>query len=129
MTVTLRSPAMESRCNGKVERAIRTWRGQVFSMKDHVETMIKQVILAESPILTWLVSHAAQVLNCYKVGQNGRTALEYITGHRLKSVIVPFGERVHFMIFPNKSEKVLTNWRSGVVRGDKRQDDGAHHRQ
>ena len=39
-TVPIRSPARESRCNGKVERAVRTWKGQFVAVKDHVETML-----------------------------------------------------------------------------------------
>ena len=115
--VTLRSPVRESRCNGKVERAIRTWRGQFVSLKDHLESQSEAVVPADSPVLTWLVMHAAQVLTCNKVGQNGRTAYEYITGHRLKSVIVPFGEKIHFMVAPSKTEKTLSNWKIGVYLG------------
>ena len=87
-------------------------------MKDHVETMVKRALAADSAILTWLVVHAAQVLNCYKVFDNGRTAYELITGHRLKSVIVPFGEKVHFMNAPSKTVKVLTNWKTGIYIGN-----------
>ena len=86
-------------------------------MKDHVETMVKRARAADSAILTWLVVHAAQILNCYKVFDNGRTAYELITGHRLKSVIVPFGEKVHFMNAPSKTVKVLTNWKTGIDLG------------
>ena len=64
-TVPIRSPARESRCNGKVERAVRTWRGQFVLMKDHVETMLGKELPANCAMLTWLVMHAAQTLNCY----------------------------------------------------------------
>ena len=66
-TAAIRSPVRGSRCNGKEERAVRTWRGQFVAIKDHVETMTKQEIPADSKILTWLVVHAAVSMNCYKV--------------------------------------------------------------
>ena len=79
--------------------------------------MLKQELSSDSAILTWLVVHAAQILNCYKVLENGRTPYEYITGHRLKAVTVPFGERVHFMTAPDKNAKKLTNWKTGIYLG------------
>ena len=116
-TVPIRSPVRESRCNGKVERAVRTWRGQFVAIKDHVETQIGKELSSDSAILTWLVMHAAQSLNCYRVLGNGRTPYELVTGHRLKAVAVPFGERVHFLIATDKTVKTLTSWRTGIFLG------------
>ena len=62
-TVAVRTPVRESRCNGKVERAVRSWQGQVAAMKDHVETLIKKEISADITIFTQLVVHDAETLN------------------------------------------------------------------
>ena len=116
-TVPVRSPARESKCNGKVEREVRTSRGQFVAMKDHVETMLGMELPANGAVPTWLVMHAAQTLNCYKVLETGRTPCELVTGHRPKAVAVPFGEKVHFLKAQSKTIKKLTNWKMGIFLG------------
>ena len=40
-TVPIDTPVKESKCNGAVERAVRTWQGQFRTLKDHLEHEIE----------------------------------------------------------------------------------------
>ena len=83
-TPIIQSPARESRCNGAVERAVRTWRNQVVSMKDFLQTQIKAELGADSVVLAWLINYAAEVMNHDKIQHNGRTAYEMVTCHKFR---------------------------------------------
>ena len=46
------------------------------------------------PVMAWLVSHAADVVNKFRVGSDGKTAYERAKGKTFKREVVEFGERV-----------------------------------
>ena len=53
------SPVEKSQANGAIERAIQSWEGQARTMKD---ARLRQPVLADHPIMTWLVEYAAVLL-------------------------------------------------------------------
>ena len=53
------SPVGESQSNGVVEKAIRDIEDQVRTLKDAAENRLNIRIGVKSPLLTWLVEHAA----------------------------------------------------------------------
>lgn len=95
-TCLVESPVRESKSNGKVERAIRTWRDQFRTLRHYYEHRVGDKLALEGPLSSWLVSWASEVLNKYKVRDSGRTSYEIITGHRTKHVVVGFGEKIFF---------------------------------
>ena len=95
-TALIESPVRESKSNGNVERAVRNWRDQYRTMRHYVEHRMKTKIANGSPLSTWLVAWAADVINKFRVRDNGRTAFELMTQHRCKHLVVGFAERVHF---------------------------------
>ena len=52
-TVPMEVPARESKANGAVERAVRTWQGQLQTLKSHFEPGIDMKLPREHPILQW----------------------------------------------------------------------------
>ena len=57
-----------------VERAVRNWRDQYRTMRHHVEHIMKKTVPNGSPLSTWLVTWAVDVINKFRVQSNGRTA-------------------------------------------------------
>ena len=55
-TVMLESPFLDSKANGAVERAVRSWAGQLRTIRHHVERRLKTSIPKDSAMMTWLVS-------------------------------------------------------------------------
>ena len=67
------SPVHDSASNGAVENTIQQVQGQFRTMKDSLESRIGARILEDSPIVPWLVMHAAQTINRYHVNADGCT--------------------------------------------------------
>ena len=95
-TVPMDSPVKESKCNGAVERAVRTWQGQFRTLKDHVEHELGEELGPRSSLWTWCAWWAAALLNRVKVTGTGRTPFELSTGHQAKTPIAAFGEKLHW---------------------------------
>ena len=57
------SPVHDSAWNGAVENTIQQVQGQFRTMKDSLESRIDARIPEDSPIVPWLVMHAAQTIN------------------------------------------------------------------
>ena len=72
-TCPIESPVRESKATGAMERAIRTWQGQLRALKSCFEQRIGQKLPAEDALLEWLVLWAAEILNCTRIRASGRT--------------------------------------------------------
>ena len=77
-TVPINVPVKESKGNGAVEKAIRTWQGQFRTLKDHLEYMIDTPLGPRHPALTWCAWWASLLLNRFRVTPNGRTPWEIV---------------------------------------------------
>ena len=77
-------PARESKANGGMERAVRTWAGQLRTFKSHLEYELKSTLPLHHPVFRWMDWWAAGILNRYAVRHHGRTAHEHATGHKTK---------------------------------------------
>ena len=85
-TSIIHSPGRESKSNGAVERGIQTWKGQMGTMRLHLEDRQKITINANHPLLSWLADWACEAVNKYKV-RDGRTAYELMTGNKVKHAV------------------------------------------
>ena len=84
-TIPIESPVRESKSNGRIERAIRTWQAQFRTMRHHLESRIAEKLKKDSAIIEWLIVWVADLLSKYKVHENGRTTYEMNTQHIWKS--------------------------------------------
>ena len=84
VTIPIESPVWESHCNGAAERAIKSWQGQMRTMKSHFEENIGAKLPVRHPLTGWLVLWGSVVLLKFVVRYCGRTAYDNITGHRVK---------------------------------------------
>ena len=78
----LESSVRDSKANGAAERPVRSWAGQLRTIRHHVESWLKTSIPKDSAMMTWLVSWAADVIFGYNGHSTGRTSHEWVTGHR-----------------------------------------------
>ena len=118
-TVMVESPVRESKSNGSVERAIRTWQGQFRTLRHQLEQRIGKKLKKGSAIMSWLVNFTSEVLSKYKVHSNGRTSYEMMVGHRCKQTVCGFAETVHFKTTTdkNRKNKMDTEWDIGIYIG------------
>ena len=118
-TVPLESPVAESKCNGAVEKAVRTWQGQFRTLKDHLEYEIGEELGPRSTIWTWCAWWAASLLNRVKVTTTGRTPYELYTGHKARVPVAAFGERILWRVPRARSGagKYDSEWDDGIFLG------------
>ena len=91
------SPVEDSRSNGYIERAIQTIQGQIRASKGALEARLKKHIESTHPGLPWLVAHAANTVNRYSVGPDGKTPYGRVKGKVFDRPVVEFGEEVWYM--------------------------------
>ena len=95
-TAFIESPVRQSKCNGRVERAIHNWRDQYRTLRHFLEHRMDTKLNEGSALSTWLVTWSAEVINKFRIQPSGRTSYELMTSHRCNHVIVGFGEQVFF---------------------------------
>ena len=70
------------------------------------------------PITTWIVNHAADVINKFQMGKDGKTSYERVKGKSFKKELVEFGERVFYRSGKlDKQHKLEPRWKQGVYLG------------
>ena len=67
-TRLIESPVRESKSNGHVERAVRNWRDEYSTIWHYLEHRMQKTMANKSPLSTWLVTLAADVINIFTVG-------------------------------------------------------------
>ena len=107
-TSMIEAPVRESKCNGKMERAVQNFQGQLRTLKLSLEDSIGAKIDVRSRIFGWLCTWACTSLNRYHVGVDGLTAFARVTGTQCSRPIAEFGEQVLWKRsvkrYPNKAD-------------------------
>ena len=112
------SPVYESKSQGKCERTVQKVQEQFRAMKDGLETRLGERIDSGNPIIPWIVSHAADTINRYHIGKDGKTANEKWKGKEFKRSTPETGETVHFLRAGTKGkEKGEVRWEEGCFLG------------
>ena len=73
-TIVTNPPAHDPQANGEAERAVQEVKAQIRCFKIGLEARIEASFDASLPFMEWLIPHAADVINRYLVGEDGRTA-------------------------------------------------------
>ena len=87
-----------SKSNGDAENAVKQVTKQLRTLKLCLERRIAKKIPTAHPLLTWLVEHAAWVLNTRIVGTDGVTAYHRTKGKSYAKRSIAFGEYVMCML-------------------------------
>ena len=112
------SPVGESQSNGEVERAVRTVKGQVRTMKEALDSRYGSRIPSDHPVIAWLPRHAAATVSRYQVGKDGKTAYERTKGKKFKREMAEFGECIWYLKQRSKgSTGMKGRWMEGIWLG------------
>ena len=71
ITTPIESPVRQSKANGAMERAIRSWQGLLRTLKKYFEDKLKTKLNGEHILLQWLTMWSSDALNLYKVHAQG----------------------------------------------------------
>ena len=117
-TSMIEAPARESQANGKMEKAVQRWTGQMRTLKLALETNIEEKISVREKVFEWLCTWTATTLNRYHVGTDGKTAFARTTGNQCKRPVAEFGEQVHWKLSSKRhARKAESLWREGIFLG------------
>ena len=89
-------PKGDHMAEGRVEMAVREVKRQCGTLRISVEQRTSVRIADDSPLLSWLLRFAAQVMNKMKIGKDGKTSEMRRTGRRWRKPLAQFGEKVWF---------------------------------
>lgn len=117
-TSMIEAPARESQSNGKMEKAVQKWSGQLRTLKSALEDTIEGKISVKSKAYEWLCMWAATTLNRYHVGVDGKTAFARVTGNQCRRPTAEFGEQVHWKASVKRHiNKADSLWSEGTFLG------------
>ena len=92
------SKKYDSQSNGVAERSVQSVEGQVRTLKMALERHLESKLSVSHPATTWMVEHAADLLNKFAVGEDGRTAYERVKGKKYRGEMIEFGRKVMYKI-------------------------------
>ena len=84
--------------NGNLERAIRKLKGLISTLRSGLEAEVGDNMNIDSPIILWLVRHAAYLITRSEIKSDGKTALHNMKGRKTTVVLTSFGETVLFKL-------------------------------
>ena len=108
----------ESHSNGRAEIAVQKLEDLLRTLKSALETNAQLRIEATSPLMMWMVEHAASLYNRHLCNPDGKTPFEAIHGQRWKGKMVEFGEQVFYFVPKRLRAKLNLRWRVGTFLGN-----------
>ena len=125
-TILENSKIYDSQSNGTAERAVQAIECIVRTHKLALEKKLQKRVPSTHPVMTWLVEHAADILNKFQVGVDGRTAYERSRGKKYKGEMYHFGRKV-FHMHPGKHSggSMKSRWSTGIFLGKMHKSDEA----
>ena len=94
-TVLEASPGNDPQAHGMAEKAVQDGLAQVRTIKVGLEYRLKAKVPEDHPVFEWMCEHAGWLLNRPRVGRDGLTAWQRVTGKPCKQSLVELGEIVY----------------------------------
>ena len=88
------SPVGDHKANGASENAVKQIKGRVRSMLLGAQAHWGRKLPFQHPLVVWAPRHAANVINRYVLGPDGKTAEERRTGRRWEKPAIAYAERI-----------------------------------
>ena len=107
----------ESQSNGLSERSVRELIDEVRTLKMSTEQRLKERLPNTHAVMSWLIEHAAYMLNRCNLGTDGRTAYGRLHGKESTAKLCEFAERVLWYVPKKHRAKLDARWRYGVFLG------------
>ena len=93
-TVPRNSLAYNPQSNGSAEKGVQDVTDLIRRHVLALQARLQQTVNLKTPVMAWLIRHAAFVLTRYSVGHDGLTPWRRLTGKCWNGVMAEFGEQV-----------------------------------
>ena len=100
--------------NGRVELAVREVKRQCRTLRISAEQNTSVRIADDSPLFSWLLRFAAQVMNKMRIGKDGKTSDMRRTGQTWRKPMAQFGEKV---LFHKIGEEGISSFVKRMIQG------------
>jgi hypothetical protein len=115
----------ESQSNGGIEVGVKLLKGQFRSLRLCLESRLGKRIPINHPIIAWLVSHSAVMMDALYRGTDGLAPWTRARGRPFNMRLVGFAEKVMYKLPPKGPQhdphgNVSERWLSGIFLGYKR---------
>ena len=90
-TMIEHSPVGDSKSNGFIERTIQSVEGQIRTLSSATQSRIGVKMVPGSALYAWMITHAANLINLYEIGQDGRVPYHRLRGRKLQTEMMEFG--------------------------------------
>ena len=87
-------PAVDPQANGVAEKAVQDLLDQARCLKVALEHRLRVNVDPGLPIVQWIPPHAAWLISHERVGPDGLTAVQRLTGRPCRQQLAEFGEQV-----------------------------------
>ncbi|CAE8737401.1 unnamed protein product, partial [Polarella glacialis] len=114
-TIVETTPKGSSNSLGAAERFIRTLMTQVATLCTQVQQQWDVELKADSPLLPWVVGHAAWLLNRFQP-YLGETPFHRVQGHEYRGEVYAFGQPLLVRTVESQS-RLQPRWDAGIFLG------------
>ena len=90
-TMAEHSPVGDSKSNGFIERTTQSVEGQIRTFTSATESRMGLRMIPGRALYAWMITHAANSINLYEVGSDGRVPYQRIRGRKLQTEMLEFG--------------------------------------
>ena len=104
----------DSKGNGQAEKAVQSIEEMVRTLFIDLEQRCGEELSVHDSFFPWIVEHACDLLNRFKVRKGNKTAWEYLAGEPYTGEVYPFGTPVqHRMSGPVQGGVISERWFDG----------------
>jgi hypothetical protein len=117
-TILETAPRSDSKANGEAENAVQPIEQMVRTLMVDLTERCGEELSVEDAFFEWLVEHACDLINRFKVHQGGKTAWEELKSPPFSGDIFLFGTPVwHRTSGPVQGGVVQERWHDGIWLG------------
>ena len=117
-TVLTHAARSDSKGNGQAEKAVQSIEEMVRTLFIDLEQRCGEELSVHDSFFPWLLEHACDLLNRFKVRKGNKTAWEYLTGEPYTGEIYHFGTPVmHRISGPVQGGVISERWFDGIWIG------------
>ena len=90
------SMAYNPQTNGLIEVMNQVFKGTLRAHKSQLDANFAYEVPSDHPVMAWLVMHVGVILTLTRVRPDGKTAYEFLRGHRFGRRLYQIGEQIMF---------------------------------